>query len=1147
MVRSESKLFPMKIPHFTFCFGMFFGGLSGMAPQVRATDAVVESAREIPVAYEVDVVVVGGGTGAVTAAVEAASRGASVFLAAPRPYLGEDVAGTLRLWLEEDEMPESALEKALFERVTPITGFPDRMSFTYEVDQESNPKHADPKNTLLGDGNWQTAVHHSVQYDADATVIADLGKMARLKELHLLSFSRSADFVVGEVEVWTSPNGRIWRDLGKVGQVTETSGGDAIIQWTMPVKQPCRFVKVAVRMAPEAERILLGELLLIEEREVTVDPDAVRPPATPMQVKVALDEALLEAGVQYLYGSMMTDLLRDEQGNPAGIVMTNRAGRQAVKAKVIIDATMRANAARAAGAKFDPYPAGRGRFQRIVAGGVPRPGDGVRVETAEVKFYSAEGTHDVHVYDLEIPMADDSAGAFARAEVVARDLTFDVALVDESDTLFQVPPDPMTGKVEVTGEDFEPGVIDLGAFQPQGVERLFVLGGCADLSRKAAAEMLRPLNLMRLGTRIGAAAADLAKTAAIVGKVSVGGQESGDAARIGEVAEFLNGARPTHEGLPTVISPERALPVLGAYDVVVAGGGTGGAPAGIGAGRKGAGVLVIEYQDHLGGVGTLGLISSYYHGYRKGFTAEIDGHVTEMGGPKRKGGWNPVAKREVWRREVAEAGAEIWFSSLACGALVEDGKVIGVIVATPQGRGVVLAKSVVDATGNSDVAVAAGSDFITTSAEHVAMQGTGLSPRALGTGYHNTDYSFADESDPVDQWRMIVAARKKYRNAYDLSSFIDTRERRRIVGDAFVSPLDLINGRTWHDTISLHESNFDSHGYTVHPVFLIDFPDKKSMTAPVPYRALLPEGLEGILVTGLGISAHRDSMPILRMQACIQNQGYAAGVAAATVAEQEIPLRSLDVKALQRHLVEIGSLPEEVISTQDSGPVSDEMIAAAVVSVVREYHGLALLLEESERALPLLREAHAEAGTAEDRLIYANILGMLGDSTGVPTLIETVRSQDWDEGWNFRGMGQFGGSISPLDSHLIALGQSGDARGLPVILEKVATLDATREFSHHRAVAMALEAQRAPSAARPLAELLAKEGMSGHAIIEIGESDRQEERSEPLREIILARALYRCGDHEGVAEKILRTYEKDLRGLFAQHAQAVLKEKEASR
>ena len=45
----------------------------------------------------------------------------------------------------------------------------------------------------------------------------------------------------------------------------------------------------------------------------------------------------------------------------------------------------------------------------------------------------------------------------------------------------------------------------------------------------------------------------------------------------------------------------------------------------------------------------------------------------------------------------------------------------GVVVATPQGRGVVLANAVVDATGNSDVAVAAGADFMPQFLQDFAM------------------------------------------------------------------------------------------------------------------------------------------------------------------------------------------------------------------------------------------------------------------------------------------------------------------------------------------------------------------------------------------------------------------------------------------
>ena len=50
-------------------------------------------------------------------------------------------------------------------------------------------------------------------------------------------------------------------------------------------------------------------------------------------------------------------------------------------------------------------------------------------------------------------------------------------------------------------------------------------------------------------------------------------------------------------------------------------------------------------------------------------------------------------------------------------------------------------------------------------------------------------------------------------------------------------------------------------------------------------------------------------------------------------------------------------------------------------------------------------------------------------------------------------------------------------------------------------------------------------------------------RNHSLRELILARALYRCGDYEGLGEKILTEYARDLRGHYARHARSVLKDK----
>jgi thioredoxin reductase len=57
-----------------------------------------QSERDIPIAYEVDVVVIGGSSAGVAAAVTASKQGAKVFLVAQETYLGEDICGNFRYW-----------------------------------------------------------------------------------------------------------------------------------------------------------------------------------------------------------------------------------------------------------------------------------------------------------------------------------------------------------------------------------------------------------------------------------------------------------------------------------------------------------------------------------------------------------------------------------------------------------------------------------------------------------------------------------------------------------------------------------------------------------------------------------------------------------------------------------------------------------------------------------------------------------------------------------------------------------------------------------------------------------------------------------------------------------------------------------------
>jgi len=564
---------------------------------------VNESAREIPVAYRVDVVVVGGSTGAVSAAVAAAESGAKVFLAAAPPYLGEDMTATLRLWLEPGEHPASPLAKQIFLGDRRESGAdPNAIPFSYKADRPSAKTHrdADPP-SLLSDGAWGRASTQSVQFDDDVTITAELREPQPVERVRAVFYRRASggatDFDVASIVVSASDDQKTWKPVATLGseqfKAPDETGGDDVMVAVAPVGAKARYVRLAFKRPAGVSRMLLGEIEIIGTAPaVAAKPvEQIVTPVRPMHVKKTLDEALLGAGVEFLYGCYPTDVLRDQQGQLCGIVMANRAGRQAVLAKTIIDATDRAAVARMAGARFREYPSGLHTLKRVVIGGEARTGADLQSRTISPPFRTAQGgaqdsgpgVFPIIEYTLRLPMKDASYGSWSQAEQKARGLTYHEQQQFASDRLFEVPPDCMAGQASVTAQSFGDSGGDLGklpleAFRPKGIGRLSVLGGCADVPRPAAERLLRPLALIDAGTRIGAAAAAEAKSLPAPSGVRVAGQPVAETAAAADVRESLVGVRPIQK-LPTVPQPARALPVLGAFDVVVIGGGTGGAPA----------------------------------------------------------------------------------------------------------------------------------------------------------------------------------------------------------------------------------------------------------------------------------------------------------------------------------------------------------------------------------------------------------------------------------------------------------------------------------------------------------------------------------------------------------------------------------------
>ena len=807
---------------------------------------------------------------------------------------------------------------------------------------------------------------------------------------------------------------------------------------------------------------------------------------TPMQLKHELDLRFIRAGIDFLFQSPAVALTLDDSGRVAGAVIANRTGFQAVNARCILDATQWGLASRLYNGK-----------------NVFRPGE---YEVSLIQIGACNATDDMTLEKLPFP-AVEKGMQYPVFRAVKRMYFAECSPRSLNDAL-----------VKMHRACFHP------AMSRSAGRCVFHFGKVYE-SADPASGILAPENYALAET---VSAARPAPKAVRV-KGDPGPAEDHDAVRLDKPVRFGD------RNFGSVEFELNTLPVLDSCDVLVVGAGTAGAPAAIAAARSGAGTIVTESLSFPGGICTSGRVSAYCYGNRCGFTRELDEGRSAMGPEPdfviidaATYNYDPVRKQEWLLEQMEDAGAVQLYHTLCIGAAVRGNQVCGSLCAGPLGAGVILAKRCIDATGNADLAAAAGGATEPLLSEgEPAVQGAGLPPFPIARRNQNTDYSFVCDSDVLDSSRFFVMARGKFADHFDAGEILDTRERRRIDGDLHLQPQDIYANKRYSDTITVAMSNFDTHGFIVHPLFLLKATEKDPYYAKVPFRALLPKNLEHILVTGLAVSAHRDCMPLIRMQPDLQNQGYAAGLAAAMAAEADLPMRKLDIRKLQRKLVDKEILPESILTETDSvGGIDKDS----------SHYFLASVFLDEQGALPRLKEKYA---AGPDDVGLAQILAFLGDDSGKALLEKTVDSLDWDPGWNYRGMGQFGPSCSPLDSLIFALDRIGG--GSEAVLRKLKSVTDRTEFSHIRAVCMSLIRHPQKAAAADLHRLLSLPGMSGHAVKSYADalaSNRETRndtsvRNSQLKEIYLAKALCKCDPADELGKRLLASYRDSMQGYYS--------------
>ncbi|MCH8475412.1 MAG: FAD-dependent oxidoreductase [Opitutales bacterium] len=876
-----------------------------------------------------------------------------------------------------------------------------------------------------------------------------------------------------------------------------------------------------------------------------------RTPLTPRDWKVALENALVEKGLSFYFHSMPYALLGDGATKIGGALCTSRSGSFAIQAKLTIDASTEGYAQNLFPSASSPTPASSPIIRHRVLSGFAEsdPEHPERVDWPvhyefPVPEKDREALPDLYGREYQHSLRDwpSEAVAWHRLEAELRASRWQQGDFQTSDRLTLHWPERHTAvAMDTAWQDLTvtEGLLNLSLYKaPSDHWRVVwqdpdkALPLLDSLFPTLPIPANRPSDLTPL----------------------FGGETLPANTEVSQ--EFV--AEGETDG-PTLSFSYKNLPVLGRYDVLILGGGTAGASAAIGAARKGARTALVEGLPALGGVGTLGQIAKYWFGNQVGFTSEINDSVAEMEWDRRKrkgrgkGGWSVSAKSHWYLQTALDLEVDILFRTLPVAVTKEDNRITGLVVASPYGFGWIQAGCSVDATGSAEVAALAGAPTAVCGEDHLAVQGTGLAGVTPGKDYCNSDHSFSDETNLRDTVAFLYSTRRKFPNAFDIGQLIDSRERRQIIGEYRMQPVDILYDRTFPDTICRASSNFDSHGFTIHPLFMILPPTKERLWANVPFRCLLPQGLERVLSTGLGLSSHRDALPVIRMQADVQNQGYAAGRAAAISAQQNTDLRDLNLRELQEHLIEIGNLDPSVLEDGDSFPVSENEIQRVAEAESWSFKELALVFAEPKRLLPLLEKRYRDGNPdSELQAMMMRTFGLLGKTTAANDLYTYLQENDWDDGWNFRGMHQFGFSLSPVDTALIAFARSGDGRAAEQIAGKIRTLPESPYLSHARAICLSAEALTNAADRESLApllyEALGQDSFAGHALTSLQKAwesasedpNDNEPRNLALREIYLARALFHCGDHQELGEKRLTTYTRDLRGHFSRHARFVL-------
>jgi len=380
--------------------------------------------------------------------------------------------------------------------------------------------------------------------------------------------------------------------------------------------------------------------------------------------------------------------------------------------------------------------------------------------------------------------------------------------------------------------------------------------------------------------------------------------------------------------------------VTAEFDVAVCGGGFAGISAALAASRNGAKTVLFEKEYMLGGLGTAGLITIYLplcdgmgHQVSFGIAEELfrlsisqgaearypenwlDGKGTRTeNDPRFEVQYNAQMFALLAEKLLLENGVEIMYGTYAVGVDMADDKINHLITENKSGRKAYKVKSVVDATGDCDIAHFAGAPtenfkqgnilaawyyYTDKNGYNLKMQGCSDIPDEEKTEENNVPKLLNRRFGGIDGRELSEMVCLAHKSIYN--DVLKSREKTPELVPSTIATIPQV--RMTRKIKGEYElSHTEMHKYFENSIGMVSNWKKRGPVYEVPFGTLYSAAVKNLICAGRCTSVNETLWDVMRVIPCCAVTGQAAGTAAALTDD----FANYDVKKLQSVLKQAG-------------------------------------------------------------------------------------------------------------------------------------------------------------------------------------------------------------------------------------------------